>query len=247
MWAGSARGDRVSNETDSFIQEVDERVREDKVLAFFKRWGVLLAIVVGAVILGIAGWQFWRDSQTNAARGQADAYAAAQQLARDGNLDDAKTAFENLSNEGPRTYRVMAQMEHAAVLEAQGDLQGALTGFDAAAEAATDPIMKRTAQMRAAYIVAETQDFQAVQARLNPLIGGGGQIGVLAQELLAVEAWEAGDLALARQTLDAVSLAFDAPESVRQRAQVALAVIGPAPAAATPEESAAPAPAAPAQ
>ena len=237
----------MSNETDSFIQEVDERVREDKVLSFFKRWGVLIGIIVGIVILGIGGWQFWRDQQTNSARGQADAYAAAQQLAREGNLDDAKTAFENLSNEGPATYRVMAQMEHAAVLEAQGDLQGALTGFDAAAEAASDPIMKRTAQMRAAYIVAETQDFQAVQTRLTPLIEGGGQIGVLAQELLAVEAWEAGDVALARQTLDAISLAFDAPESVRQRAQVALAVLGPAPAVATSEESAAPAPAAPAQ
>jgi hypothetical protein len=237
----------VTNETDSFIQEVDERVREDKVLTFFKRWGVLIAIVLGVGIAGIAGWQIWKEVQSNTARGQADAYAAAQQLARDGNLDDAKTAFENLSNEGPRTYRVMAQMEHSAVLESQGDLQGALAGFDAAAEAATDPIMKRTAQMRAAYIVAETQDFAAVQARLAPIIEGGGQIGVLAQELLAVEAWEAGDLPLARQTLDAVSLAFDAPESVRQRAQVALAVIGPAPAAATTEESAAPAPAAPAQ
>jgi hypothetical protein len=242
-----AQGDRVTNETDSFIQEVDERVREDKVLAFFKRWGVLLAIVVGAGILGIGAWQWWQANQISTARSQADAYAAAQQLARDGNLDDAKTAFENLSNEGPRAYRVMAQMERAAVLEAQGDLQGALTGFDAAAEAASDPIMQRTAQMRAAYIVAETQDFQAVQTRLAPIIEGGGQIGVLAQELLAVEAWEAGDLALARQTLDAISLAFDAPESVRQRAEVALAVIGPAPAAATSEESAAPAPAAPAQ
>ncbi len=237
----------MTNETDSFIQEVDERVREDKVMAFFKRWGILIAIVVGIGIAAIGGWQIWKEVQTNSARGQADAYAAAQQLARDGNLDDAKTAFENLSNEGPRSYRVMAQMEHAAVLEMQGDLQGALTGFDAAAEAASDPIMKRSAQMRAAYIVAETQDFQAVQARLTPLIAEGGQIGVLAQELLAVEAWEAGDLTLARTTLDSISLAFDAPESVRQRAQLALAVLGPAPAAATSEESAAPAPAAPAQ
>jgi hypothetical protein len=156
-----AQGDRVTNETDSFIQEVDERVREDKVLAFFKRWGVLLAIVVGAGILGIGAWQWWQANQISTARSQADAYAAAQQLARDGNLDDAKTAFENLSNEGPRAYRVMAQMERAAVLEAQGDLQGALTGFDAAAEAASDPIMQRTAQMRAAYIVALRQSSKA--------------------------------------------------------------------------------------
>ncbi|GAM99718.1 Mlr7403 protein [alpha proteobacterium U9-1i] len=236
----------MSNETDSFIQEVDERVREDRVMTFFKRWGLWLGGALVVVLVGIGGWQLWRAQQTESARSQAEAYVAAQELARAGNLDDAKAAFENLTNEGPRTYRVMAQLEHAAVLEAQGDLQGALAEFDAAAEAATDPLMKRTAQMRAAYLVAETQDFAAVQARLTPIIEGGGQLATLAQELLAVEAWEAGEVDLARQTLDAIALAFEAPESVRQRAQVALAVIGPAPATAE-QETTAPAPAAPAQ
>lgn len=222
----------MSNETDSFIQEVDERVREERMLTLTKRYGLWVLGALALVLAGFYGWQVWRAQLTNAARQQADAYAAAQELARGGNLDDAKAAFETLSSEGPRGYRVMARMERAAVLEAQGDLEGALAAFDGAAEAARDPLMVSTAQLRAAYIVAETQDFSAVQARVRPLIDGGGQIGMLARELLAIEAWEAGDTELARSTLDAIALAFEAPESVRQRAQVALAVLGPAPEAA---------------
>ncbi len=237
----------MSNETDSFIQEVDERVREDRMLTMAKRYGPFALGLLVVFILAIGGWQVWRNQQTQVARAQADAYAAAQELARAGNFDDAKAAFETLSGEGPRSYRVMAQMERGAVLEAQGDLQGALAAFDGAAEAANDPLMRATAQLRAAYIVADTQDFTALQARVQPLIDGGGPIAVLAQELLAIEAWEAGDTELARSNLDAIALAFEAPESVRQRAQVALTVLGPAPEAAAGDDAGAAAPAAPPQ
>jgi hypothetical protein len=81
--------------------------------------------------------------------------------------------------------------------------------------------------LRAAYIAAETQDFAAVQARLQPLIEAGGPISFPARELLGVEAWEAGQFDLARQTFQGLSDAFQTPDSVRQRAQLALAVLGP--------------------
>jgi len=79
----------------------------------------------------------------------------------------------------------------------------------------------------------------------EPLIASEGHLGSLAKELLAVEAWEAGDSDLARDTFENLTLAFDAPESVRQRAQLGLAVLGPAPEtrAAAPSETPAPAPA----
>ncbi|MEJ0059118.1 MAG: hypothetical protein WDM79_05905 [Terricaulis sp.] len=62
--------------------------------------------------------------------------------------------------------------------------------------------------------------------------------------MLAVEAWEAGNADLARSTLNTLTLAFDAPESVRQRAQLALSVLGPGdePAAPAPAAAAPPAP-----
>ncbi len=231
----------MTNETDSFVSEVDESIRQDRMLTFAKRWGPYLIGLFVAIILGVGLWQAWRAYSVGQAREAADEYAQAQALAGAGNLDGAKAEFERLRGEGPRVYRTMASMEHAAVLEAQGDLEGALAGFDAAAEEASDPLMRETAQLRAAYIAAETQDFPALQTRLAPLVASESRLSYLARELLAIEAWEAGELDIARDTLENLTLAFDAPEAVQQRAQVALAVIGPAPATSA-DGAAAPAP-----
>lgn len=231
----------MSNETESFVQEVDESLRQDRVMSWIRSYGPWVGAALAIFVAGLLGWQLWTDQQTSASRAHADQYVAAQEMARAGNLDGAKAEFERLSTNGPQNYRVMARMEHAAILESQGDLQAALAEFDAAAAEARDPVMRETAQLRAAYIAADSQDFPALRTRLQPLTESGTRISYLAKELLAVEAWRAGDLDQARDTLETLSLAFDAPESVRQRAQVALSVIGPAP--ATSADGATPAPA----
>ena len=228
-------------DTDSFVQEVDESLRQDQALALVKRYGPWLLAAFAVFVVGLLGFQAWQREQLKAARAQSDAYAAAIELAGAGNFDEAKAAFDEMAGEGPRVYRVMAQVQSAAILEVQGDLEGALAGFDAAAEAASDPVMRDTIRLRAAYIAAETQDFPALQTRLEPLIASESRISYLARELLAVEAWEAGDTDLARDTLQNLALAFDTPQAMRQRVQIALSVLGPAP--ATPADGAdAPAP-----
>lgn len=232
----------MTDDTDIFVQEVDERLREDRLLGWVRRYGPWVAAVFVVFIIGLLGWQLWNEQQTRTARAHADQYVAAQELARAGNLDAAKAEFERLAGTGPRSYRVMARMEHAAILESEGDLQAALAEFDVAATEATDPVMRETAQLRAAYIAADSQDFQALRTRLQPLTESDSRFSYLAKELLAIEAWEAGDLDLARDTMETLSLAFDAPESVRERAQVALSVIGPAPATSPDGASTAPAP-----
>ncbi|MEZ6023311.1 MAG: tetratricopeptide repeat protein [Hyphomonadaceae bacterium] len=232
----------MTNETDSFVQEVDEGLRQDRVLAFFKQYGIWIGVAVGVLLLGLGAWQGWQAYRTNTARAHAEEYAQAQELAQEGNLDEAMTAFERLEGEGPGVYRAMATMERAAVLQQQGDLEGALAAFDEAAERADDPILRDTARLRAAYIAAETQDFPALRTRLEPLTESDSRLSYLARELLAVEAWEAGEMDLARSTFENLQLAFDAPQAVQQRAARALAVIGPAPESDAEGAASAPAP-----
>lgn len=220
----------MTNETDSFVLEVDESLRQDRMLALAKRYGPWLIGAFVVIIIGVAAWIGWRDYGLSQARAHGDEYIAAQRLLAEGNVEQAKVEFERLTEEGPAVYQVMARMEQAALLELEGDLEAALAEFDRAAEEARDPIMRDTARLRAAYIVAETQDFAAVQQRLEPLIQSDSRLTYLARELLGIEAWEAGNLDLARETLQNLTLAFDAPQAVQQRAQIALSVIGPAPA-----------------
>ena len=234
----------MTNETDSFVNEVDEGLRREQAVSLARKYGPWILGAFIALLVVIGGWQFWKQYSLDASRRHGEQYAAAQEMLASGNIPEAKAEFERLSNEGPRIYRAMARMEHAGILVQEGDLEGALAGFDSAAEVAPDAIMRESAQIRAAYIAADTQDFAALRTRLNPLIASNTSVSYLAKELLAVEAWEAGDTALARQTFDQLVLALGAPDALRQRARVALSVLGPAPASEqTPADgAAAPAP-----
>lgn len=228
----------MTNETDSFVNEVDESLRQDRALALLKQYGPYLIGLFVLIIAVIGGAQWWQGQQRESARAQSDAYMAAIEMAQGGDFASAKTEFERLSGEGPRPYRALSKMQTAAILQGEGDLEGAIAAFDEAAEMSNDPIMRDTARLRAAYLAAETEDFPALQARLQPLIDSDTRISYLARELLGVEAWEAGDLDLARSTLENLTLAFEAPEGVQQRAQLALSVIGPAAAPAGEAEAA---------
>lgn len=222
----------MTNETDSFVNEVDESLRQDRALALAKKYGPWLIGVFVIFLVAIGGWQWWQAEQLKRARAQSDALVAAFELVEQGNLDGASAALEELSGEGPPAYRAMARMQRAALLQSQGDLEAARAEFEAAAEATRDPLMRDTARLRAAYIAAETENFDAMQARLQPLIESDSRLSFLARELLAIQAWKAGHNDIARQHLENLTLAFDAPEGVRQRAQFALSVVGPAPAPA---------------
>ncbi|MFT3726406.1 MAG: tetratricopeptide repeat protein [Terricaulis sp.] len=216
--------------TESFVQEVDQNLRDERMIADARRFA---PYAIGAVILFVAaigGWQLWQGYQVNEARKGAQEFSAAQQVAGTGDMNAAKAAFLALTTHGPENYRVMAQLEYGAVLQAQGDLNGALAAFDKGASETNDQTLKESAILRAAYIAAETQDYDAINRRLQPMLNSHTRLSYLAQELLAVQAWKAGKLDVARDTLQNLSLAFSAPEAVRQRAQSYLSVIGPAPA-----------------
>jgi hypothetical protein len=216
--------------TDLF-EEVEENLRRDQLQNLWKKYGVFAIGGAVALVLGVGGvgvYRSWQDGQSKAA---SETFAEIQQLAQ---TDPAAAApkLAAFAKNGFGGYKALAEMERAGVLQAEGDLAGALLAFDNAAKMSNEPAIKQSAQLRAAYIAAETENFATIDARVQPLIANGGAFGYLARELLGVEAYEAGQTERARAEFSYLETAFDAPEGVRERAQRFLAVIGPAPEAA---------------
>jgi hypothetical protein len=224
--------------TDLF-EEVEENLRRDQLQNLWKKYGVFAIGGAVALVLGVGGvgvYRSWQESQSKAA---SETFVEIQQLAQ---TDPAAAVpkLQAFAKTGFGGYKALAEMERAGALQAEGDLAGALLAFDSAAKMSNEPAIKQSAQLRAAYIAAESENFAAVEARVQPLIADGGAFGYLGRELLGVEAYEAGQFERARIEFSYLDTAFDAPEGVRQRAQRFLAVLGPAP------EAAAQTPAAPA-
>ena len=119
---------------DGFFREVSQELRQDQAKALWDRYGTL--IIVGAIAIVVAtaafvGWEYWSQSRADRS---GDAYLNALSLARDGDTQEAKAAFEALEADGYGAYPVLARMRAATLSVEEGDYAGAVAGFDSVAE-----------------------------------------------------------------------------------------------------------------
>lgn len=230
--------------TDVF-EEVEETIRRERIATTLRKYGPAFAVVFGLIVLGILGYEGYKSWRTQQNGTFATELSKGQDLVQNRDVDAALKAFQDVAAKGPAGYKALAKMEEAGVLVAKNDLKGAVAAFEAAAGQTKDPVLRDTARLRAAYIAADLEPLPALEARVKPLIDESSPYAFLARELIGLKAMEAGDTAKAREHFEFLTLALEAPEGVRQRAQSALALLGPKPAPAvtpaTPPAAAAPA------
>jgi hypothetical protein len=222
------------------FDEVEESLREERMVKLFRRAAPFAIAVFVAVVAGVGGfeaWKAWRADQS--ATFVAEMAAAAKRAEAQDNTAAAE-AYGALGAKGPQAHRALAEMERAAALVASDDLAGARAAFDAAAGLAKDPVLKDAALLRAAYLSADLDDFKTFRPRVDALIESGGLIQFPARELLAMEAMDEGDVETARAQFEFLTASLEAPQGVKQRAEIALAFLPPRP--ADPPAPAAPAP-----
>ncbi len=223
------------------FEEVEESLRHDQVATFFKRYGRYVIAAAVLFLASIGGYQAYQSWRTNQAVTYADKMAAAQKALQANQFAEAEKQFATIAASAPAGYKAMAFMQMGAAHVGLNDMKAALADYDKAAAAAPDKTFADLARLKAAYLAADLEDFQKLDARLKPLIDGGGPLSFMARELVGVQAFANGDTARAREEFNFLTVALDSPQSVRQRAQISLAALGPAP--ATPEPASAPAPA----
>jgi hypothetical protein len=225
------------------FEDVEEGMRQESIERLARKYGPIALTVVAIAIAAAIGFVLFQNWRTDQRREAAEAFIEAQNTRSEGDAAAALTDLEALASAAPAGYALLAVMERAAALEAQGDLDGAIEALDRAASMTRDPIAKQTAQMRAAYLAAETKDLAALDARLSPIVDERGPMSYLARELIGVEAFEAGDMARARSEFGYLQAAPDAPPEIKQRVARFAALIpteqAPAAAAASPTPAAA--------
>lgn len=227
--------------SDAF-EEVEEGLRQDQVAQFFKKYGRWLIAAVVLVLASIGGHQAYQSWRSNQAISYADKMAEAQKALAAGQFDEAQKQYAAIAASAPAGYKAMAYMQLGAAHTGLNDMKAALADFDKAAATAPDKTIADLARLKAGYVAADLETFQQLEARLKPLVDSGGPLALMARELIGVQAFANGDTARARDEFAFLSVALDASEGVRQRAQITLAALGPKPAeSATP--AAAPAPA----
>lgn len=205
---------------DTFIREVDEELRGERMRTLWKRFGPFIIGAAVAVVLVVAvneGWNWWQRSTAAQA---ADQFYAALELAEGGNAEGARAALEDIASSGNGGYATLARFRQAGLLASAGERQEAIAAYDALATSETNPRLRELALVMAAYLLVDDADVQAVNQRVGGLAVEGNPMRNAAREAIGLAQYAAGDAAAAHATFEQIVNDPLVDSDMRGRAQV---------------------------
>lgn len=219
------------HESDSFISEVSEEVRRERLYGFLRRWGWLIGLILLGIIGGSATYQWLkhRERVTAAAAGDAlaAAYAEADPVKRAGDL----TALAAEDPPGAALFRIAAAGSKAEA----GDAAGAADLLAGVAEDATVPALYRDlAALQRVLLLGDGMPASERLAALEGLAQTEAPFRPLALEQRALAHLDAGDTAAAQSDLQAAMADPRTPQALRDRVGQLLVTLGGLPPAAPP-------------
>ena len=189
---------RGSSQSDEFIREVDEAVRQDRWLKLGRQYGAYVIGAALAVVVGTTagvGWRAWQESQRQA---EAERYMAAAELLRQNRPAEAAEAFAALARESDGGYAVLARLQAAQALGRAGDAAAKVGMLDQlAADDTTAALYRNLGEL----LAAQQQFAETSPDDLAKLTAADSPWRYSALELSALAQLRAGDTAAARATL----------------------------------------------
>jgi hypothetical protein len=209
----------VSN-NDSFIDEVTEEVRRDKLYAAFRKYGWIGVVAILGIVGGTA-WQQWQQSREEA-RAQAfgDAVLDALDL---GAPDERMAALADVPATGAQAGLLGLMLS----TDPEADKAGALAALDGvAADETLSPLYRDLAILRRTIVAGTDTPIADRRTALEGIAAAGRPYRVLAQEQLAILALEEGQTDNAIALLTALLTDQEASEGLRTRARQLIVALG---------------------
>jgi hypothetical protein len=207
------------------FDEVEEELRSDRYRNLLRRFIPWVTGVFGAVLLGyLAFWGYTAWQDRNLAAG-ALAYQKGVDALSTGDAKTALASFDAAKQAGAPGYKTLALMQEGNLRAELNKPDEAAKLFDQAADTAPNQIVGDLARLKAAQVLLDTAPLPQLSTRLTPLMDGKRPYAVFARETLAMAKLMAGKSAEARKDFSVIQLSLTAPDDMRQRAQLAIAVI----------------------
>ena len=163
-------------DADTFLKEVDEELRKERVNQFVARYGWWIAAAIVLVLGAIGGFIWWQGRQEANAAAQGETLLEALQGIESGNRNAASPKLGELAASDVEGYRVGAQFARASVQAEAGNTQAAIATLRAIAEDedVAEPY-RQAALVRQTALEFDRLQPQAVIQRLGPLARRPGQ------------------------------------------------------------------------
>ena len=211
----------ILSNTDSFIDEVSEELRRDRITRLMKRYGWLAVVLVVAVVGGAAWYEWQRASERARAEAFGDAILAALETPTDA---ERRAALRGIEADGAQQGLLNLLIAAEALRD---DRDAALAALAAAADDSALPQgYRQLAALKRIMLGGDTIDADERETVLSGLAQPGQAFRPLALEQLALLRLELGEgdaaLAILRDLLDEP----DVTESLRRRVTQLIVALG---------------------
>lgn len=205
---------------DSFIEEVTEEVRRDRLFAAFRKYGWIGALVVVGIVGGTA-WVEWQASrEVQRAEGFGDAVLDALDM---GGATERREALAAIPAEGGQK----AVIDLLLASDPVEDKAATLAALDRLVADQSQPQgLRDLAQLRRVIVAGTDMALADRQMALDGIAQPGRPFRTLAQEQLAYLKIEGGDTAGAIQALQALTVDQEASPGLRSRAAQVITALG---------------------
>ncbi|WP_145103703.1 hypothetical protein [Cereibacter sediminicola] len=205
---------------ESFIDEVTEEVRRERLFGYFRRYGWIALVIVLAIVGGAAfvEWQKAQHRAESQAFGDAllEALEAPDAAAR-------RAAVEAVPAAGDRA----ALRDLMAASDPAGDRAAAMAALErVAANATLSPVYRDLAVLRRVILGGAELPVADRRAALDGIAAPGRPYRALALEQMAYLEIEAGEPARAIETLRSLTQDQEAPQGLRRRAEQMITALG---------------------
>ena len=213
----------MSNQ-DSFINEVTEEVRRDRLFKLFRRYGWIGVLAVVLIVAG-AAFNEWRKART-AAEAQAMGDAIIIALDADDTVARAAALAELEAGENQSRVAILSLLSADASLD-EGDVPGALAKLEDLANDTSAPTpFRELATIKATILGADALSPDERIARLNALSLGGSAFRLIAMEQIALAEIELGETDAAIARLRDIVADAAVTQDLRRRASQLIVALG---------------------
>ncbi len=201
------------------FRDIERELRHERWLNLWQRVQPYVIGVVAGVLLMGGGWTAWRF-YARAAAEQASRDFDAALILQDKNQRAA--AFADLAKQSG-SYGAMAAFHEAAANAQQGRWKQAANIYDELSKLANlTQGLRDLARINAAMVLVGRAPYQEIEQRLRRAVRDTAPLRHSAREVMALAALEAKNYAAARALLQSLTIAPDAPATLRARAQIML-------------------------
>jgi hypothetical protein len=212
--------------SDPIFAEIDEEVRRERYKQLWAQYGTYVVAGVFVIVLGIGGWRGYQWWEARKAAEAGAAFEAAVTLVDDDKHAEAEAAFAKIAADAPSGYRILARLREAASL-AQRDPKAAAKIYDqVATDSGAGQVLQDLANLRAGMALADTESYDALLARLEPLTGADRAFRHTARELLAFAAWRGNNSEAIKRWAEMIVTDGETPASTRSRIDMLMALTG---------------------